>query len=200
MPKIPIWADFLLSRQCPWADSSVGVVNKFLEAGSDEPERSKKAVPGSTAFAHFRVEARSLAGNRFRVRPRVAVLACGGIENARLLLLSAGVAPRGIGNAHDWVGRCFMDHPGAQPLGTFQILRGDAGHLAEQPRPAGGLKEVMVGLGLDAETRRAYGLLNSVLWVGRAQPVAAGGSPAATTRGRSISSSAPGSRSRCRSS
>jgi choline dehydrogenase-like flavoprotein len=41
------------------------------------------------------------------------VLACGGIENARLLLLSRDRHANGIGNQHDLVGRFFMDHPRA---------------------------------------------------------------------------------------
>ncbi len=52
-----------------------------------------------------------LEGNRFRLRPRVTVLAAGGIENARLLLNSDRVARNGIGNGYDRVGRFFMDHP-----------------------------------------------------------------------------------------
>ena len=44
---------------------------------------------------------------RFTVRASRFVLAAGGIENARLLLLS------GLGNEHDRVGRFFMDHPTA---------------------------------------------------------------------------------------
>lgn len=39
------------------------------------------------------------------------VLAGGGIENARLLLASRAVSPAGVGNAHDHVGRYFMEHP-----------------------------------------------------------------------------------------
>ena len=39
------------------------------------------------------------------------VLACGGIENARLLLASTGASLNGLGNEHDLVGRFFMDHP-----------------------------------------------------------------------------------------
>lgn len=39
------------------------------------------------------------------------ILACGGIENPRLLLASDTVAPEGLGNDHDLVGRFFMDHP-----------------------------------------------------------------------------------------
>jgi choline dehydrogenase-like flavoprotein len=53
----------------------------------------------------------ALDGRRGRVRARHYVLAAGGIENARILLLSDSVAPQGLGNDHDLVGRYFMDHP-----------------------------------------------------------------------------------------
>lgn len=39
------------------------------------------------------------------------MLAAGGIDNARLLLLSDRTHPAGIGNDHDVVGRYFADHP-----------------------------------------------------------------------------------------
>ncbi|MBL8836982.1 MAG: GMC family oxidoreductase, partial [Alphaproteobacteria bacterium] len=51
------------------------------------------------------IDIRSLSGRRAQIRARCFVLAAGTIENARLLLLSA------IGNEHDMVGRCFMEHP-----------------------------------------------------------------------------------------
>jgi choline dehydrogenase-like flavoprotein len=56
-------------------------------------------------------EARSLQGHHLKVQARHYVLACGAIENARLLLLSSEVVPGGIGNAYDQVGRYFMEHP-----------------------------------------------------------------------------------------
>jgi choline dehydrogenase-like flavoprotein len=56
------------------------------------------------------IEVTTLSGTRFSIRPRAAVLAAGGIENARLLLVSRAERPAGVGNEHDWVGRCFMEH------------------------------------------------------------------------------------------
>lgn len=44
------------------------------------------------------------------VSAKVFVLACGGIENARMLLVSDTQMPNGIGNQHDLVGRYFQDH------------------------------------------------------------------------------------------
>ena len=47
---------------------------------------------------------------RIRFTASAYVLACGGIENARLLLASNRIARQGLGNQHDLVGRFFMDH------------------------------------------------------------------------------------------
>ncbi|MCC0018267.1 MAG: GMC family oxidoreductase [Rhodobiaceae bacterium] len=52
----------------------------------------------------------TIAGNSFAVKSRVFILAAGGIENARLLLISNTQRPMGIGNHSDCVGRYFMDH------------------------------------------------------------------------------------------
>lgn len=52
----------------------------------------------------------TLPGKRYAVRALYFVLAVGGIENARLLLLSNNVQSPGLGNQNDLVGRFFMDH------------------------------------------------------------------------------------------
>jgi choline dehydrogenase-like flavoprotein len=62
------------------------------------------------------VSAASLAGNRFQVRARFYVLAAGAIENARLLLVSREPGQFAPGNEHDWLGRCFMEHPRDQTM------------------------------------------------------------------------------------
>jgi choline dehydrogenase-like flavoprotein len=68
-----------------------------------------QAAENAASIDHIRVQ--SLHGTRARVTARHFVLACGGIENARLLLASNDVEKNGIGNGHDQVGRYFMEHP-----------------------------------------------------------------------------------------
>jgi len=56
------------------------------------------------------VAVRTLTGRRFAVKAKHYVLAAGGVENARLLLLSNQIQGNGLGNDHDLVGRFFMEH------------------------------------------------------------------------------------------
>ena len=66
----------------------------------------------NTAAGHVNsVRIRCLAGNEYRIVAKQFILASGGIENARLLLLSNQVQTAGLGNGHDLVGRFFMEHP-----------------------------------------------------------------------------------------
>ena len=80
-------------------------VHVFLNANVVEIETNDTA----SKVTHLRVA--SLHGNQFRVSARLFILAAGGIENARLLLLSNRVQKTGLGNRHDLVGRFFMEHP-----------------------------------------------------------------------------------------
>ena len=56
------------------------------------------------------VKVATLSGRTARVTARVFVLSAGGIENARLLLVSNKDHSAGLGNHNDLVGRFFMDH------------------------------------------------------------------------------------------
>ncbi|HEY0502161.1 MAG TPA: GMC family oxidoreductase [Lysobacter sp.] len=75
-----------------------------------------EAAPSAGAVRQARIG--TLDGRRGMVRARHYVLACGGIENARLLLSSNSLVAEGLGNQHDLVGRFFMDHPSGK-LGTL---------------------------------------------------------------------------------
>lgn len=66
----------------------------------------------------------TLAGNRFRVKPRYAVLAAGAMENARLLLASNDVMAGGVGNGNDLVGRFFADHPIPRNVASLVLFDG----------------------------------------------------------------------------
>ncbi|HEX5284874.1 MAG TPA: GMC oxidoreductase [Bryocella sp.] len=65
------------------------------------------------ASTRDRIEAvlvRSPSGQTLRIEAAQFILATGTIETARLLLASCSVAPEGIANQHDQVGRNFHDH------------------------------------------------------------------------------------------
>lgn len=56
----------------------------------------------------------TLGRKQFKVKARIFVMACGGIENARLLLNSTDACAEGLGNERGLVGRFFMEHPHIQ--------------------------------------------------------------------------------------
>ena len=68
-------------------------------------------VPNAEATKVERLRVGTLTGRRFEVRPQTVILATGGIENARMLLLSNSVEKAGLGNSRGLVGRYFMEHP-----------------------------------------------------------------------------------------
>jgi choline dehydrogenase-like flavoprotein len=70
-------------------------------------------VPNAGATKVEALRLKTMGGKEARVTARTFVLACGGIENARLLLDSDSVAKTGLGNGNDLVGRFFLEHPHA---------------------------------------------------------------------------------------
>ena len=102
----------------------------------------------------------SLDGRRGRVRARHYVLAAGGIENARILLLSDSVATKGLGNDHDLVGRYFMDHPS----GSIGSIRSENPDRLTRPyeRSIGKIRaSVASEIGLSFEAQREHRTLNA---------------------------------------
>lgn len=76
-----------------------------------------QADAGGRALSH--VQAAHPRGSRFRVEAGQYVLACGSLENARLLLSADDVQPDGLGNEHDCVGRYYQSHV----TGQHAVLR-----------------------------------------------------------------------------
>jgi choline dehydrogenase-like flavoprotein len=119
-----------------------------------------QAGPDARAIRHIVV--RPLNGKTYIVQACHYVLACGAIENARLLLASNDVEKSGVGNGNDQVGRYFMEHPCGR-IGRVHTERPYALWDAFQKRfmPAGPPLAPVMRLG-DA-TQRAACALNSVV-------------------------------------
>jgi choline dehydrogenase-like flavoprotein len=102
------------------------------------------------------VRAKVLGGRDFQVEAQAYVLACGGIENARLLLASTRITPAGLGNQHDLVGRFFMDHP-YLTTGHFVPARpdhADGPHVIRSFKRAGLDQKFHTGFALRQRIRR----------------------------------------------
>jgi choline dehydrogenase-like flavoprotein len=68
-------------------------------------------VQTNAAASHVEyVDVKTLGGKAGKVRAKVVMICCGGIENARLLLASNRIQPNGVGNDRDLVGRFFQEH------------------------------------------------------------------------------------------
>ncbi|MCK6448585.1 MAG: GMC family oxidoreductase [Planctomycetes bacterium] len=106
-----------------------------------------------------RADVRTSRGATVDVRARGFVLATGGLENARLLLVSRDLCERGLGNEHDQVGRWLMNHP-KNYHGLVKLAR----PLVELPYFFGALHRGFAGyagLRLREDVQRERGLLNS---------------------------------------
>jgi choline dehydrogenase-like flavoprotein len=121
------WEEGAVARRLPLDESQV-VTRIFLygrKTFGDYLEQLEKADRVRVFLHATAVElvteegAREISGvsviggldQRFSVAAKIYVLAAGGIDNARLLLLSNGGHPAGIGNENDLVGRFFMERP-----------------------------------------------------------------------------------------
>jgi choline dehydrogenase-like flavoprotein len=80
-------------------------INLYFHASTVAIETSKIAT------TVHRICAASSPDQRFWINAKLFILATGGIENPRLLLASNQTQMCGLGNQHDQVGKCFMEHP-----------------------------------------------------------------------------------------
>lgn len=150
-----------------------GALRELVAAPNVEVLLHSRVVGVTATDTSDRVESLTVArrdSTTLRIRPRVLVLAAGGIENARLLLLANGT--RGLGNEHGLVGRFFAER-----------LSLHAGHLLDPhgraPEQAGFYELHHVGstlirgaLTVSERLQRERGLLNCAFFVlPRPEPV-----------------------------
>jgi choline dehydrogenase-like flavoprotein len=114
-----------------------------------------------------RMRVACLEGNRLWVTAKIYILAMGGLEIPRLLLLSNKIQKSGLGNEHDLVGRFFMEHPHLWIGGFFpaNIMISNSTGLYEVFRKNG--THVMGKITLSENTLRKEKMLN---WVTSIHP------------------------------
>ncbi|QBK29532.1 FAD-dependent oxidoreductase [Roseitalea porphyridii] len=113
----------------------------------------------------------ALSGTTATVKAKKFVLACGGIENARLLLNADSQRPAGLGNENDLVGRHFMDH---LHIEASQIALSDSRRDLGYYRQVTDTSSLLIGLKVQAALMRRQNLLNNtafftIVWKDQAQ-------------------------------
>ena len=115
-------------------------------------------VPSDNGKNLDRVVAVSQGGAGVTVQAKVVVLACGGLESARLMLASTRGCPDGVGNDRQLVGRYYLDHP-RMIYGRIRLNRPiSLPYLTGLPISDG---KVQLGIGLSDRIQRERGLVNS---------------------------------------
>ena len=138
----------LLARDATFGNEIFHVnIQDFGERYRDRLERAKHIdlvlhapvtrlrMEGGTCTA---VEIRTLDGHGFAIGADHFVLASGGVENPRLLLLSSDHPARAPGNAHGLVGRYFTDHAYVDP--GWLVLREPDALEFYRLRPVGSMR------------------------------------------------------------
>lgn len=102
------------------------------------------------------------SGRRTTMRARAVVLACGGLETTRLMLVARLDQPRLFGGAESWLGRAYMAHfegriadvvfDPAIPDNAFDFFIDASGRYARRR------------ITIDGDTQQRHGLLNMCAW------------------------------------
>jgi choline dehydrogenase-like flavoprotein len=101
-----------------------------------------------------------LNGVRYTIKPIKVVLACGGLENTRILMASDKQMSGGIGNQNGLLGRYYMDHPRAV-FGRVKLTKKiKVDHLLGMPVKGG---KMQLGIALSDNIQAREGLLNNYL-------------------------------------
>ncbi|WP_036477625.1 GMC oxidoreductase [Myxosarcina sp. GI1] len=115
--RLPLNSDRLMTTMSQYASR-----NPFTQEYREEIGRTENIMTllhatvieietDEAAHTVTRLRAACIGGKQFWLSAKVFILATGGIENARLLLLSSQRQQAGLGNQHDLVGRYFMERP-----------------------------------------------------------------------------------------
>jgi choline dehydrogenase-like flavoprotein len=116
-------------------------------------------ITNETASHISHVNVSTLDGKKTDIYAKKFVLACGGIENSRLLLLSNQVNPAGIGNEYDQVGRYFMEHPNFDS-GLIKISDGVKVTSLTNPRLRQGAHRVRLDFRISEKEQKQLSILN----------------------------------------
>jgi choline dehydrogenase-like flavoprotein len=123
-----------------------------------------RLVPNENGSRIVSLAARSLGGNHFAARARIYVLACGGLENPRLLLLSRHSNGHTVGNPYDTVGRFYMNHPRGENVARLYLrssIPGALGRSLTEHRDGRSGQTVQFSARPDVGLQRREQLLNA---------------------------------------
>lgn len=108
------------------------------------------------------LKASTLEGNTATITAKAYVLACGGIENPRILLNASHQRAVGLGNEHDLVGRYFMDHLNTT---ASRLVLSDAETDMSFYEQTTETARLLVGLKLPEQVMRDEKLLNNAVFM-----------------------------------
>lgn len=114
-----------------------------------------RATESGNAVSQINVQ--TLNGKAHRVKAKHYVLACGAIQNARIMLASNRQNKAGIGNDNDVVGRFFMEH---FEMGGAQLLLKEKSPMALYQGRMGGKLQPGGELALTDTMQEQHGVLN----------------------------------------
>lgn len=132
---------------------SANNIHVVLHANVIELETNHHA--NAVESVHFQ----SLGGHAGHLTARCYVLACGAMENARLLLQSDGVQSSGLGNQSGTLGRYFLQHPERKVASVLTDSADRLVHLFDRTRANNGSSRAH--LTCSKQIQRRYSLLNA---------------------------------------